>query len=487
MELEVPFNTPIPEALARIRLSLQPWVGMWPWYKVRIFAVKFEDQWRLVHGGWAGRFTYDAPLDHHAYQSRWGGSLWAHGWYSAAEAEGMLDSIAKGGSFPLALDDGSSVEIRVAQLNPMCNANEFWFVGELNRITVHDTSLISDGEPSPWRLFSGTLSAGWFDKPGDPSWHAAIHRLAIEWGEPSFDELLRHLFGDGAGNSKEMCVVGVDFPLGLSLSPRRRDQNRVYWRISCQPPLRSVDVRVFPPHEREAVFNPHSEPLPVKWHPAAKGHPEVGDLTTDANLSRLFVEVRRPSSALSRSLVLQLQIDGSTPYQQLRALVATKFYQRGEKGWKKAVFEGKDAAFEAALANLFATLGYPVLFGGQVPGLQTPGIDLMVLDSNLRWLRRAALISCKGGQGAGGRPYSFGDRHTLAKVIMEYQKLLPGWQFTLILATHLTPPEQQAQWDWTGLPVPCQVWTTEDLEALFQARTHHEVDALLWGNPLVAP
>ena len=453
---------------------ISPWGDMWPWFHVKFFAVRTGATWRLLYGQWVARVTtIDLPGDTN------GGPL-AHSIFVQTliprqRGLRMLRELAQSGTCTWEFKTGAlTIEL---PSTPGSSGGYIDLAYARQGYRVFNNELNDVAEKVPWRLFSGTVFAPWVSGTRDVEWEKTLAEVAAEHGVESVGQLDEQMIGRGEGR----CVLLFDFPLGLQIARQSTnvEESISSWTVACQKPLtfHTVTLR----KSTSNIYSPASPELSIDVRQSTiDGWGESGSIEIQHPCTRLFADIQ----VLGHTERLSLNVEEPGKIQILTNVVARMYAQqldsdsviegslikKGKDQWRKHLFEGDDAKFEVAVANLLARFQYHVLFGGKV--LNTPGIDLVVIHP---YAQKVVLISCKGGKGKNLTSYA--DWAILGQTIAAYQKLMPGWSVNAIVATHLPQHEVDA------LPVRgflLQKWGEPHLVQLFNATIPSEVENLLW-------
>lgn len=470
--LQIP-NGSLPEILSHVVDYISPWSTMWPWFQLKLFAIRMGTSWRLIQGEWVARVTklnlpanvYDGPLTH---------SIFIQTLVPREIGLDMLRELAHSGQC-MWRSEGGDLIIEL----PNTQGSHGGYIDLKSNLQgpreAHNNELQATAENVPWRVFSGSLSASWVPND-DVKWEETLDEVAAEHGVGSIDQLQRISRLDF-----RRCVLLFDFPLGLDIAKLHTnvEEGTSSWIVACQSPLTLSEITL-----RQSTTNLYSPSLP-------QISIDMQKITREAWESSGSFKIRHPApkffvdvQALDHQIRLSYNIEEPTPTQILTNVVAYMYAQqlisnsvaqeglikKGTDRWKKHLLEGDGEKFEIAVANLLARFRCPVLFGGKV--LDTPGIDLVAVHPNEQ---KVALISCKSGKGKNLTDYK--DWANLGEAVDTYQKLMPGWKGYVILATHL--PQHQLD----ALPdreVNLQKWGEQHLMQLLNATTLSEVENLLW-------
>lgn len=470
--LGLPNNEPIPLLLKRVLHYVEPWEEMWPYYRVRFFAIRHGSKWRLILGCWAARLTEWRHPDDREELSPSRKGFYVSGLYPRDWVIPLLHEAATCGTFTWLLRNKEQICIEVS---PHVGLRAY--MSPFSQGKPHSTLLESDGEQVPWRIASMEAGAPWCAASSASRWESAKQEVADDYAESSFSSLLNNLWGHNIG-SRADCCIAVDFPLGLDLRrvETSADRKTSRWNVFAWQPLTLQSLTIRPARDR--VYSQSVSPLQMTAEASRSPNP-IAVMDVPRSIARLFVEVTPPSSANGLTSPLRLSYDVVEPpeIEQLRIAIAS-LYQQGEQTWREHLLTGTGEPFELAVANLLGVFGYSVAFGGAVNGVQTPGVDLLAIS---RRSPEALLVSCKGGSNkSGGQSVAnFPHWKNVAKAIRTYQSMLPNWNLRVVVATHLTEDEIRAQRPPDNLGVPITIWGEQQLKQLFAASSYDDLASLL--------
>jgi hypothetical protein len=449
-----------------------PFETMWPFYWLKMAAVRDGDVWNLCHFTMVGRWRDFEPL--RPVRDRGDALVVVNAPFTAAEARQMLATLAQDGALPLLPD-----VIAHAPTIPLSMSGYYW----QEPVPFHPSEVVDVAESTPWRYLSIA------DTQSLPSHLERLARLTHavtpdleRRNERSFEELLATRFSAGQREAHQYTLDSFryvfDLPLALDIEPGLLDRKTGALRLT----LRS---------RRPIVPDTLQMALGAHWSSDAPVVPVEAEVDVESGWSVVSATVPYDCGGVS---VWAPVLDKWLPYdiaapsvteqarwalQRLYTNAWSERIQAGEMRWLRDLLDiQKGARFEVALVNALTRLGIPVLFGGEIEregqlgGPATPGVDLIALDLQFR---RATLISLKAAA------HSPTERE-IGKLLEGVQGLsaeLPGWNIIGVLACRAPASQLERFATRTDL----RVWGREELEKMNRAEGPAAIRNLLWLPP----
>jgi hypothetical protein len=445
---------------------------MWPYYWLKMAAVRDEDAWRLCHFTLVGRWTDVEPI--RPVRDRGNALVVVNAPFTASEARQMLATLAQDGA--LTLLPGVTAHAPTVTLS---TTGYYW----QEPVPFIPSEVADVAEQAPWRFLRIADSQA---LPSDLERQARLARAVTPDLEQrnmrSFEELLATRFSAGRHEMHQYTLdrFGYVFDLPLALDVEHGNLDRRTGRL--QLTLRSR--RPIAPDTLQVTLGAH-------WSSDAQTQPVDVEVQADSGWS--FVTTTMPYDCGGVSIWAPV-LDKWLPYNIVAPSAAeqarwalhrlytnawTERVKAGEMRWLRDLLDiQKGARFEVALVNALTRLGIPVLFGGEIEregqlgGPATPGVDLIALDLQLR---RAAVISLKAAA------HSPSDREVgqLLEGVNGLKAELPGWNVIGILACRAPASQLERFATRTDL----RVWGREDLETISRAEEPEAIRQLLWLPP----
>jgi len=451
---------------------IDPFKLMWPFYWLKMAAVRDDDAWRLCHFTLVGRWTDVEPIQ--PVRDRGNALIVINAPFAASEARQMLATLAQDGA--LTLLPGVTARAPTVTLS---TTGYYW----QEPVPFIPSEVADVAEQAPWRFLRIADSQA---LPSDFERQARLARTVTPDLEQrnmrSFKELLATRFSAGRNEMHQYALdhfrYVFDLPLALDVERGLLDRKTGGLQLT----LRSR--RPIAPDTLQVTLGAH-------WSSDAQTQPVDVEVQADSGWS--FVTTTVPYDCGGVSIWAPV-LDKWLPYNIVAPSAAeqarwalhrlytnawTERVKAGEMRWLRDLLDiQKGARFEVALVNALTRLGIPVLFGGEIEregqlgGPATPGVDLIALDLQLR---RAAVISLKAAA------HSPSDREVgqLLEGVNGLKAELPGWNVTGILACRAPASQLERFATRTDL----RVWGREDLETISRAEEPETIRHLLWLPP----
>lgn len=445
---------------------------MWPFYWLKMAAVRDGDTWRLCHFTLAGRWSDVEPIQ--PLRDRGDALVIVNAPFAAAEARQMLATLAQDGTLALLPDVTAH-----APTVPLSTTEYYW----QEPVPFTPSELADVAEQVPWRYLriADTQALG-----GDFERQARLARAVTPDLElrnmRSFEALLISRFSAAAQEMNHYTLDSfryvIDLPLALDVERGLLDRKTGGLQLTVR------SRRPIAPDAIQVTLGAH-------WSSDAQTQPVDVEVNADSGWS--FVSATVPYdcggvSVWAPPLEKWLPCDIAAPSATEQARWAlhrlytnawTERIQAGEMRWLRDLKDiQKGARFEVALVNALTRLGIPVLFGGEIEregqlgGPATPGVDLIALDLQFR---RASVISLK----AAARSPSAREIGQLLEGVHGLSEELPGWTVIGILACRASVSDLARFATRTDL----RVWGREDLETINRADGPEAIQRLLWLPP----
>jgi hypothetical protein len=445
---------------------------MWPFYWLKMAAVRDGDTWHLCHFSLAGRWSDVEP--NRPVRDPGDALVVVNAPFAAAEVRQMLATLAQDST--LTLVPGVTARAPTIPLSP---AGYYW-----QEPVLFTPSEVADiAEQVPWRYLriADTQSL-----PSDFERQARLLRAVTPDLEQrnmrSFEALLASRFSAGRHEmnqySLDLFRYAFDLPLALAVEHGLLDRKTGGLQLT----LRSR--RPINPDSIQVTLGAH-------WSSDAQGHPVDVEVNADSGWSFVTTTVPHDCGGIS---IWAPVLDKWLPYEIVAPSAAEQarwaLHRLYTNAWSERVQAGevrwltdllrvqKGARFEVALVNALTRLGIPVLFGGEIEregqlgGPATPGVDLIALDLPFR---RATVISLK----ATVHSPSEKEVGQLLEGVNGLSAELPGWKVIGILACR-APGSQLGRF---ATRTDLRVWSREDLETISAAEEPEAIRHLLWLPP----
>jgi hypothetical protein len=446
--------------------------SMWPFYWLKIAAVRDGDTWRLCHFTLIGRWSDVAPI--HPVRDIGEALIIINAPFAAAEVRQMLATLAQEGTLSLLPE----VTAQVPTV-PLSTSGYYW----QETVPFLPPEAADVTEPAHWRYLRIADSQS---LPSDFERQARLSRAVSPDLEKrnmrSFGELLVSRFSVPVHEVHQYSLdhfrYVIDLPLALDVERGLLDRSTGGLQLTVR------SRRPITPDTIQVTLGEH-------WSSDSQSQPV--DVEVDADPGWSFVSTTVPYDCGGVSIWAPV-LDKWLPYpitapsaaeqarwalHRLYTNAWTERVQAGEMRWLRDLKDiEKGARFEIALVNALARLGIPVLFGGeieregQIGGPATPGVDLIALDLQFR---RATAISLKASV------HGPSDKETgqLLEGVHGISAELPGWKVIGILACRAPASELGRFARRTDL----RVWGRDDLETINRADGVYAIQNLLWLPP----
>jgi hypothetical protein len=469
---ELPRQESFSQLVGAVAAYTDRFAPMWPFYWLKVAAVRDGDVWRLCHFTLAGRWSGVEPI--RPVRDRGDALAVVSAPFAAAEARQLLATLAQEGA--LAIFPGV---IAHAPTIPLITSGYYW----QEPVPFTASELADVAEQATWRYLH---IAGTQTLPSDAERQERLARAVAPDLERrnlrSFEALLASRFSVATHETHLYTLdhfrYVFDLPLGLDIErgPLYRETGRLRLTLRSRRPITLGDMQMT---------------LGAHWSSDADTLPIEVDSDTDSGWS--FASASAPYDcdgvsvwAPSLHKRLPYTISATSVTEQARAALYrlytnawTERVKAGEMRWLRDLMDiQKGARFEIALVNALTRLGIPVLFGGEIEregqlgGPATPGVDLIALDLQFR---RATLISLKAAT------HSPTERE-IGKLLEGVHGLaaeLPEWQVIGVLACR-APSCNLARF---ATRADVRVWGREDLSVISQAESPEAIGRLLWLPP----
>ena len=446
--------------------------SMWPFYWLKMAAVRDGDDWLLCHFTLVGRWSDSEPI--RPARDRGDALIVISAPFAAAEARQMLDTLAHDGSLSLFPDVTA-----YAPTIPLSPGGYYW----QEPVPFTPSEVADVAEPASWRYLRIAHTETF---PSDFERQARLLRAVTPDLERrnarSFEELLASRFSAGQRDANQYTLDSFryvfDLPLALDIEHGLLDRKTGALRLTVR------SRRPIAPETIQMTLGKH-------WSSDAPALPV--EVEVDAESGWSFVGAIVPYDCGGVSVWAPV-LDKWLPYdiaapsvteqarwalQRLYTNAWTERVQAGEMRWLRDLLDiQKGARFEVALVNALTRLGIPVLFGGEIEregqlgGPATPGVDLIALDLQFR---RATLISLK----AAAHSPTEREIGKLLEGVHGLSAELPGWNIIGVLACRASASQLERFATRTDL----RVWGREDLEKINRAEGPEAIRNLLWLPP----
>jgi hypothetical protein len=449
-----------------------PFEAMWPFYWLKMAAVRDGDVWSLCHFTLAGRWSDSEPI--RPVRDRGDALVVISAPFAAAETRQMLVTLAQDGTLTLLPDV-------TAHAPTITLSTSMYYWQEPVPFTPSEATDVAD--PAPWSYLRIAHTETF---PSDFERQARLMRAVTPDLERrnarSFEALLASRFSPGQREMNQYTLDSFryvfDLPLALDIEPGLLDRKTGALRLTVR------SRRPIAPDTIQVMLGKH-------WSSDAPA--QHVDVEVDTHSGWSFVGATVPYDCGGVSVWAPV-LDKWLPYdiaapsvteqarwalQRLYTNAWTERVQAGEMRWLRDLLDiQKGARFEVALVNALTRLGIPVLFGGEIEregqlgGPATPGVDLIALDLQFRL---ATLISLKAST------HSPTERE-IGKLLEGVHGLsaeLPGWNIIGVLACRAPASQIERFATRTDL----RVWGREDLEKIDRAEGPEAIRNLLWLPP----
>jgi hypothetical protein len=451
---------------------IDPFEAMWPFYWLKVAAVRDGDVWSLCHFTLVGRWTDSEPI--RPVRDRGDALVVISAPFAATEARQMLATLAQDGAFTLFPD-----VIARAPTAPLSTGGYYW----QEPVPFTPSEVADVAEQAPWRYLSIVDTQL---LPSDFERQARLLRAVTPDLElrnmRSFDELLATRFSAGQREAHQYTLDSFryvfDLPLALDVERGLLDRKTGALRLTVR------SRRPIAPDTIQMTLGKHwssdAQALPVEVEVNAESGWSFSGVTVPYDCGGVSVW----APILDKWLLCAIAVPPVTEQarwalQRLYTNAWSERVQAGEMRWLRDLLDiQKGARFEVALVNALTRLGIPVLFGGEIEregqlgGPATPGVDLIALDLQFR---RATLISLKAST------HSPTERE-IGKLLEGVHGLsaeLPGWNIIGVLACRAPASQLERFATRTDL----RVWGREDLEKINRAEGPEAIRNLLWLPP----
>jgi hypothetical protein len=451
---------------------IHPFEAMWPFYWLKMAAMRDGDVWSLCHFTLVGRWSEIKPV--RPVRDRGDALVVISAPFAAAEARHMLATLARDGALALFPD----VKAHVPTI-PLSTSDYDW----QEPVSVLPSEAADIAEQAPWRYLS---TAGTQALPSDFERQARLLRAVTpdldRRSARSFAELLASRFSGGQHETHLYTLDSFryvfDLPLALDVErgPLDRKTGALRLTLRSRPPIAADTIQMA---------------LGAHWSSDAPALPVEAEVNVETGWSLVGATVPYDCGGVS---VWAPVLDKWLPYaiaapsvteqarwalQRLYTNAWSERVQAGEMRWLRDLLDiQKGARFEVALVNALTRLGIPVLFGGEIEregqlgGPATPGVDLIALDLQFR---HATLISLK----AAAHSPTEREIGKLLEGVNGLSAELPGWNIIGVLACRATASQLERFATRTDL----RVWGREDLEKINRAEGPEAIRNLLWLPP----
>jgi hypothetical protein len=456
---------------------IDPFAAMWPFYWLKMAAVRDGDVWSLCHFTLAGRWSDSEPT--RPVRDRGDALIVVSAPYASTETRQMLATLAHDGALTLLPDLTAH-----APTCPLLTSGYYW----QEPVPFLPPEVVDVAEQASWRYLRIAHSE---TVPNDPERQARLTRVLTPDLElrnmRSFEELLATRFSAGQREAHQYTLDSFryvfDLPLALDVERGLLDRKTGALRLT----LRSR--RPIAPDTIKVTLGAH-------WSSDAPALPVAVEVNAESGWS--YVGVTAPYDCGGVSVWAPV-LDKWLPYNiapydiaapsvteqarwALKRLYTNAWSERvqaGEMRWLRDLLDiQKGARFEVALVNALTRLGIPVLFGGEIEregqlgGPATPGVDLIALDLQFR---RATLLSLK----ASTHSPTEKEVNKLLEGVHGLSAELPGWNIIGVLACRARAPQLERFATRTDL----RVWGRDDLEKINRAESPEAIRNLLWLPP----
>jgi hypothetical protein len=451
---------------------IAPFEPMWPFYWLKMAAIRDGNTWHLCHFTMAGRWSDTLPI--RPVRDLGDALAVVNAPFAAADVRQMFATLAQDGTLTL-------VPGVTAHAPTMTLATSSCYWQELVPFTPPEVADVA--EQAPWRhlRIADTQSL-----PSDHERQARLVRAVTRDLEQrnmrSFEALLASRFSAGRHEvnqySLDLFRYVFDLPLALDVEHGLLDRKtgELQLTVRSRRPIAPDTIQVTPG---------------VHWSSDAQA--QTVDVEVNSESGWSFVTTTLPYDCGGISIWapvlnkwLPYEVVAPSAAEQARWAVHRLYtnawserVQEGEVRWLRDLMSiHKGARFEVALANALTRLGIPVLFGGEIEregqlgGPATPGVDLIALDLQSR---RASVISLK----AAAHSPSEREIEQLLEGVKGLSVELPGWKVIGILACRAPASQLERFATRTDL----RVWGLEDLETISRAETPESIHHLLWLLP----
>jgi hypothetical protein len=451
---------------------INPFEAMWPFYWLKMAAVRDGDVWSLCHFTLVGRWSDVEPI--RPVRDRGDALVVISAPFAAAKTRQMLATLAQDGALGLIPD--VTAQAPAIQLS---TSGYYW----QEPVPFLPSEVADIAEQAPWRYLriADTQSL-----PSDFERQARLLRAVTHDLERrnmrSFEELLASRFSAGQREAHQYTLDSFryvfDLPLALEVERGPLDRKTGALRLTAR------SRRPVAPDTIQMTLGAH-------WSSDAQALPVEVEVNAESGWS--FVSTTVPygcggvsvwAPVLNKWLPYAIAAPSVTEQarwalQRLYTNAWSERVQAGEMRWLRDLLDiQKGARFEVALVNALTRLGIPVLFGGEIEregqlgGPATPGVDLIALDLQFR---RATLISLK----AAAHSPTEREIGKLLEGVNGLSAELPGWNIIGVLACRAPA----SQLDRFATRTDLRVWGREDLEKINRAEGPGAIRNLLWLPP----
>lgn len=370
---------------------------MWPWFWVKLLAVRLDDQWIVAYLGCAGLFAENeltARGKARVLEIRRPDIVMVSFPMSATQVIQWWDTWAKG------------VNVRFEDWN-LClseTRGPFYTQGVVPRTQSANRRLIDVAESVPYTWFQGSLDYEVTDRPNSQVEWTRLDRAVQDVEPGGLGALIERNFGDAIRWPHGRIEVTLPLPLSWALGP-----DDIAFRVHSRMPFldqldirSSNDGRWSDDNPRAPMDDSGRALLPPGWRQVWIRHPWF-------QRPILLAAVDQSLIGVGGSRVLGAVYRG-----------ASEELDKGVANWRDKLRHGNPSQQELAIANGLAKFGIPVLFGGTV--LSTPAFDLAVLDDH-HTPRRVLLIEVSTEQGGGLQKKA----NVLSGLVSRMDMSLSGW------------------------------------------------------------
>jgi hypothetical protein len=407
--------------LASVLRHISPVQRMWPWFWLKLLAIRLDDQLVVAYLGCVGLCDADeqtAQKRSRVLSVRRDGVMMLS---RPAPADQVLDWWKTWAQNNPVSWDEHAISMNGAQA-------AFYTQHVVPSAHVNNHRLTEVVEPFPYTWFHGSIDYELTDHAKTSADWARFDRAVRDIEPSGLGVLVQRNFGEAIRWPHGRVEVLLPLPLSWSL-----DAEDIVFRAHGQLPLlQQLDVR----SSSDGRWSDDNQPATVD---------HTGRASLPRGWRRLWV--RHPF--LDSAIVLDAEdhnliAKGGTQVLSAVYRVPSEDLYTGIAHWRDKLRDGDARQQELAIANGLARFGIPVLFGGTA--LSTPGFDLAVLDV-YRSPRHVLLVEVSTEQGPGLQKKA----NKLSEIVSSIETTLTSWTCRGVLVVSMS--EERV----AGLSLPSNV------------------------------